>query len=1307
MATILFSAAGAAIGGSLGGTILGLSSVVVGRAIGATLGRVIDQRLLGGSEVVESPRIDRFRLTGAGEGAAIPQVYGRMRLGGSVIWASQFEEHSKTHRGGKGSRPSTRSYSYSVSLAIALCEGEIGGVARIWADGTEISPQDLTLRIYPGSDSQLPDPKMEAVEGAGRVPAYRGTAYVVLEDLDLAPFGNRVPQFNFEVLRPDQVCTGAEAEPAQAVQAVALMPGSGEYALATRPAVIKNGVDGGRVANVNSVSNQSDLQTSLDLMAQELPSARATSLIVSWFGDDLRAGHCQLRPLAETVDGDAKDMAWQVAGIGRGAAGLVPYAEGRPIYGGTPSDASVLQAIAALKEAGQAVMFYPFILMTQTAGNGLENPWDGAADQPHLPWRGRITGAMAPGQPGSPDGTAAADAEVAAFFGTVTAADFTVSSGAVSYHGPTEWSYSRFILHNAALCAAAGGVDSFCIGSEMRGLTQLRGAGGGFPFVAALKALAAEVRSLLGPEVKLGYAADWSEYFGYHPQDGSGDVLFHLDPLWADEQIDFIGIDNYMPLSDWRDGPDHLDAAAGAIYDLEYLRRNIEGGELYDWYYAHDAARAAQIRSPISDGAHGEPWVYRVKDLRGWWQNVHHERIGGVRQAAPTAWVPQSKPIWFTELGCAAIDKGTNQPNKFLDPKSSESALPYYSSGARDDLIQMQYLRAMLGYWVEPAHNPISVEYDAPMLDMSRAFVWAWDARPYPVFPRALDLWSDGANYAQGHWLNGRGAARSLASVVREICFAAGMRRIDTSELHGLVRGYVVDQLGDARAALQPLMLRHGFDAVERDGVLVFRSRGAEVDLDLSEDHLTRSEDLEGSVEKSRAGESEMAGRVRLRFVESGADYDVISEESVLPDEAAYAVSSSEMPMALSRAEGRQVVERWLSEARVARDRLRLALPPSALGLGAGDVLAYEGARYRVERVEYAREQLLEAVEIDQTLYQPLPIVEDDAPAAPFAAPVPVLPLFLDLPLLRGDEVEHAPHLAVSATPWPGTVACYHSGFDRDYALLQETARRATLGQLSAPLAKGPAGRWDNAGRIEVDLAYGTLESRGPQEVLTGANVIALGDGSPEGWELVQFTEAELVGPGTGAASEGQGGRYVLTGLLRGQQGTEGAMGDPWPLGTYAVLLDGAPQQLPLAANTRGLAQHFRIGSARRGYDDPSYVHDIHAFSGIGLRPNAPVHLRHQQLADGSLAFSWIRRSRIGADSWDGLDVPLGEESEAYLLRVMAGDTVLREVQLTAPDWTYSAAEQAADGGVSGHVVELRQISARYGPGAAAHLSLG
>ena len=83
MATLILSAAGAAIGGSVGGTLAGLSSVAVGRAVGATLGKVIDQRLLGaGSDPVETGRVDRFRLTGAGEGAPIAQVFGRMRVGG-------------------------------------------------------------------------------------------------------------------------------------------------------------------------------------------------------------------------------------------------------------------------------------------------------------------------------------------------------------------------------------------------------------------------------------------------------------------------------------------------------------------------------------------------------------------------------------------------------------------------------------------------------------------------------------------------------------------------------------------------------------------------------------------------------------------------------------------------------------------------------------------------------------------------------------------------------------------------------------------------------------------------------------------------------------------------------------------------------------------------------------------------------------------------------------------------------------------------------------------------------------------------
>src|SRR6202008_2351070 len=125
-----------------------------------------------------------------------------------------------------------------------------------------------------------------------------------------------------------------------------------------------------------------------------------------------------------------------------------------------------------------------------------------------------------------------------------------------------------------------GGVDAFVIGTELRGLTTVRDGASTYPFVTALTDLAADVKSVLGPSTKVTYAADWSEYFGHQPADGSDDVHFHLDPLWASAAIDAVGIDVYWPLADWRDGREHADYLAGtsSIYDLAYLKGNIAAG---------------------------------------------------------------------------------------------------------------------------------------------------------------------------------------------------------------------------------------------------------------------------------------------------------------------------------------------------------------------------------------------------------------------------------------------------------------------------------------------------------------------------------------------------------------------------------------------------------------------------------------------------------------------------------------------------------------------------------------------------------
>lgn len=1299
MATVLFAAAGAAFGSGFGGTLLGISGAVLGRAVGATVGRVIDQRLMGlGSEAVEVGRLDRFRIMGASEGAAIARVWGRMRVPGQVIWASPFSETSSSSGGGGGKgtpKPRTVQFSYNVTLAIALCEGEILGVGRIWADGAEIDPSLLDLRVYRGTADQMPDPAMEAALGAGLAPAFRDTAYVVIETMDLSAFGNRVPQLSFEVIRQaDKNVANAAAGYDDMIRAVALIPGTGEYALATEQVNMAAGLGTLRPVNVNARSGTSDFVASFDQLQRELPGCNALSLVVSWFGNDLRCGSCNVQPKVEQSENDAVNMPWRAGGIRRAQAGIVPKLDGRSIYGGTPADASVLQAIEAATSAGQKVMFYPFVLMEQLPGNGLPDPYGFAAEQPALPWRGRITLAAAPGTSGSSDQTLAADIEVAAFFGKAQPLDFLVQGSQITYSGPEDWGYRRFILHYAHLCKIAGGVDAFCIGSELRGLTQIRGVGHSFPTVSALRLLAAEVREILGPSTKISYASDWSEYFGYHT---GGNVYFHLDPLWADANIDFIGIDNYMPLSDWRDEVGHADAAWKSNTNLEYLKFNICGGEGFDWYYDGDERRDAQLRQPIEDSAFGEPWVFRYKDLPSWWGHLHHNRIDGQRDDQPTAWIPRSKPIWFTEYGCAALDKGTNEPNKFLDPKSSESAFPRYSNGNRNDYLQFQYFRAMHEFWNNDAKNLQSDYYSGRMVDTNKLFAWAWDSRPYPEFPRNEDLWSDGVNYRYGHWLNGRASAIPMDNLVREVCSASSIDIIDTSDLHGLVTGYSVSDIESVRSILQPLSLSYGFDAIEIGGTMRFVSRGIESAQSVCVEHEALDANLERTKEVTRSAESEVVGRARLIYVSSEGDFAIKVAEQVFSDDDASVSAQSEFSLTMTAGQAKATVERWLAEARTARDTLKIRLPASDWSVRAGSVLQMDGATYRVDCVEIGEGRLIEAVRIETSQYLVNDSDPDESNWAGFVAPSSVWPVWIDLPLMRGAESPHAPHIAATAEPWPGRVAIWDADQDDGYAFLSTIDQPAMVGITLTPLLASRAGLIDRGPALRVRLSNGTLSSTQIASFLNGSNSMVIGDGSVDGWEVFQFQSALLVDPDT----------YDLSSRLRGQVGTDAEMLNEWPTGSTVVLLNSALRQIPLLPSLRGITRHYRVGAAERGYDDTNVSHHVLSFKGIGMRPYSIKHLHAHIMQNGDVNFSWIRRTRIDGDSWDSYEVPLGEEAEAYevTLRAASG-AVLRSDVTFSSTYGYSRLAQTQDGARGSVFIDVAQISNSFGPGPSSRLEV-
>jgi hypothetical protein len=103
----------------------------------------------------------------------------------------------------------------------------------------------------------------------------------------------------------------------------------------------------------------------------------------------------------------------------------------------------------------------------------------------------------------------------------------------------------------------------------------------------------------------------------------------------------------------------------------------------------------------------------------------------------------------------------------------------------------------------------------------------------------------------------------------------------------------------------------------------------------------------------------------------------------------------------------------------------------------------------------------------------------------------------------------------------------------------------------------------------------------------------------------------------------------------------------------------------------------------------------------------APVHLRLTGALGDDIAASWIRRSRIEGDSWDLAEIPLGEAQEAYRIRILRGGVVLRELVVSTPDWIYTTSAQGADGALADDLIEVAQLSDRYGAGLAARHALG
>jgi hypothetical protein len=997
VATIALSIAGTVIGTAIGGPILG----AVLSTAGAYAGGLIDSMLFPTKPQIikqEGPRLTQQQVTTSLEGAVVKRLYGRARMSGQIIWATRFRETTTvTTTGGQSSgksgrrqqQPTTQqtTYNYFCSFAIGLCEGPASQVGRIWADGKLLDQSLYTIRAYLGTDDQGPDPKISAVEGAGKTPAYRGLVYIVFDEMNLDKFGNRLPQITAEVIRP----LASEGENTELIANAVAMKTGGEFLMGTTNFIKTEGTASSS-ANFINARNISSIEASLDDLQSVIKQVQTIDLRVSWFGNDLRCQQCRVRPKVEKISTGLAPLSvspndWEVSGMTRAgvAADTTPsdfilsVSQSRRYFQATPSDKALFEGIQAINARGLNVVFSPVLDMDIPVGNTTPSPY-GSGTTPAYPDRRLLTCNPAIGASGTVDQTATATTQVDWFFGDPIPSNFGTWNGTtIPFTGSPGWGYRRMVLHYAKLCAAAGGVDAFNVGVGLARLTKIRGLPSSgqpvFPAANHMLALINEVKAIL-PSAKVSYAADWTEWNGHNPAEFASapsasqwyeTYYHHLDSVWT--AADYVGIEWYPPLSDWRayGAVDYQEGAVDSEYNQDYLIASMSGSEYYDYRYTSSTNRSNQIRTPILDIFAQTNWQFARKNLLDWWRSDHFNRTSGTVNGTKTSYVSKSKQIRFTSTGCPAINLGSNSPDQ--NP-------PLFSNQSRDDAIQRAYLEAVLLWALDPQKNPPIVGGSADrMVDNNMIPISSWDVRTYPEYPNNTTLFQDGEQYAKGFSLAGRVGSPALIALVKSIMEGSDVP-YDVSELYGgntMIEGYVLENITSLRELLAPLESCFFFDAIESEGIVKFALRIRRPSMVLTTDSLLTTEDNPGGYKITRNQESDNPIVVKLQYIDPARDYNTAAVDSRRLIGSSQHTEQLNYPLVLETFYAKIITDALLQEAWMKRETIDMELPPSLVNLDAGDLVVLDtgsgNKTWRINKITTGYGRSVQGFSYDESAY--------------------------------------------------------------------------------------------------------------------------------------------------------------------------------------------------------------------------------------------------------------------------------------------------------------------------------------------------
>ncbi len=404
--------------------------------------------------------------------------------------------------------------------------------------------------------------------------------------------------------------------------------------------------------------------------------------------------------------------------------------------------------------------------------------------------------------------------------------------------------------------------------------------------------------------------------------------------------------------------------------------------------------------------------------------------------------------------------------------------------------------------------------------------------------------------------------------------------------------------------------------------------------------------------------------------------------------------------MVISEAVALSTARRALANLEADRDHLTVPVGPLlAVKAEPGDVVAVEGfeGTWRINRVNGDEQPRLDLTRVATFVDGP---THEDTPwqvSAPLQRAAPPIFHLLDLPPLNGQETDLRPIAALAGEPWR-TMEVWAGASAQALVSRGIIDRSAPVGQTLTALARGALHRIDRAAQLSVQIEGEALQSRSLIEVLAGANSLAIQSASGD-WEIVQFLNATLVGASS----------YVLSGLMRGQGGSDGAMADLTPAGAAVVALSADLTRVGLSRSERGLPLVWRAALAGGPASGEAMSETAFSWQGLAERPWSPCHLKVTQASSGAVQVRWLRRTRVGGDDWGSVEVPLSEAREVYRVEVLKGSAVLRSAQVDQSQWLYSAIDQLADFAANERsLIQIRvsQGSDSYGWGVPTQINL-